>query len=779
MDASLSIGLSALLTAQKNLDVTGHNIANQATPNYSRQRVNQTSIAPSGGGPLQSGRGVGIVNIQAIRDTLIDRALLATDPAAGGADRRAQVLAQVESLFSTDSESNLGQSIASLFSSFRDLSSNPSGTAERIAVVQNAQIVADGFNRAGDALLAYRQQLVPQIEDCVTQVNQLTTDIADLNARIRDTVIQYGDPNDLVDQRFTLLRQLATIVSIEVTDNTLGRVDVRCGGQLVVASERPLLLSARSQGDDVRVFIGDSATPFEPTSGQLGALGDIAENVIPGYRQQLDALAATLAREVNRCQATGVGSGGSFTTLQASVPVTDPGLPLSRAGLPFSLEAGTLAVSVIDQASGEVVQSRIAFDPATDSLTDLAAKLDAVAGIRASVAGGSLSIFADAGHTFDFTNKVPTNPGSLGTAAVTLGGAVTLDANDTYTFAVDASRATTASTITGSATLRDLSGGAEGFRLRVKLPDGLFAISGDLSLGEDYTTGHTLAEFAADINTAIAADLTVAGKVEAYADGTTLGFRAAAAGCASSVEILGPSAGTTAVGLGHILSGFTAGQSASSDLAIGATPNLAVTVRNAAGATVGTLNVGQGYTAGQAMELPGGITVRFGAGTVTGAPADSLSVALAADPDPQGILAALGVNALFRGATATSLSVDPAIAADPSLVAAARSDAAADNTNALRLADLQEQRFGGLGGTTIDDAYAQLLGRVGLDTQTAARTRDSSRLMLESTENQRDSISAVSQDEEAVNLLRFQQAYQLAARYLQVLQDTTDLLMNL
>ena len=44
MGSTLGIGLSALLAAQKAIDVAGHNIANTNTPNYTRQRVEFTSI---------------------------------------------------------------------------------------------------------------------------------------------------------------------------------------------------------------------------------------------------------------------------------------------------------------------------------------------------------------------------------------------------------------------------------------------------------------------------------------------------------------------------------------------------------------------------------------------------------------------------------------------------------------------------------------------------------------------------------------------------------------
>ena len=127
-------------------------------------------------------------------------------------------------------------------------------------------------------------------------------------------------------------------------------------------------------------------------------------------------------------------------------------------------------------------------------------------------------------------------------------------------------QASTASSITGDVTLKDLSAGAEAFRLRVHDADGNDVTSADLVLNSDYSGDADLTNLVADINTAIAADANIAGKVEAYAvDSDTIGFRTTSEGSASYVEILDPSDGNTALGAGAILSGLNDGDDSVND----------------------------------------------------------------------------------------------------------------------------------------------------------------------------------------------------------------------
>ncbi|MFW6161405.1 MAG: FlgK family flagellar hook-associated protein, partial [Planctomycetota bacterium] len=482
-------------------------------------------------------------------------------------------------------------------------------------------------------------------------VNELSAEIAGLNERIRDTVVHNGQASDLIDQRMHALRELAALTPIHVVYDDLGRADVRAGGLLLVSKDDATPLALGDDAETLAVRIGSAeGRRFQALGGEIGALLDVANRVAPEHQARLDALAATIAREVNRLHSTGLGRQGGFEQLTSTVHL-DEGRPLSEAGLPFDLNPGDLVLSLRDVSTGEVTQTRVTFDPATHTLADLAAALDAVDHLTARAGSGRLQLSADAGYTFDATNRAPTAPGDLGGSAVALTGNVSLDADDTYTF------------------------------------------------------------------------------------------------------------------------------TASGDGTIGTTAALTVTVTDAAGLTVAELDVGPDYEPGTLLDLPGGVAVGFGPGAVTAG--DSLTVDLVAEPDAQGLFAALGLNTLFRGTTAAGIRVEPAVVADPGLVAAGRSNAASDGSNARRLAAVQEASLASLGGETVDGAYADLIGQVGLDSQMAQRSATTAGLQRDAAENQRDAVSGVNQDEEAVDLLRHQQLYTFASRYIQTINGLLGDLMDI
>jgi len=87
-----------------------------------------------------------------------------------------------------------------------------------------------------------------------------------------------------------------------------------------------------------------------------------------------------------------------------------------------------------------------------------------------------------------------------------------------------------------------------------------------------------------------------------------------------------------------------------------------------------------------------------------------------------------------------------------------------DNRNALLLGALQDARALANGTVSYQEAYAQLVAEVGSTTRETGIDRDAQQALYDLAVQSRDSVSAVNLDEEAAALLRFQQAYQAAAR---------------
>jgi len=92
----------------------------------------------------------------------------------------------------------------------------------------------------------------------------------------------------------------------------------------------------------------------------------------------------------------------------------------------------------------------------------------------------------------------------------------------------------------------------------------------------------------------------------------------------------------------------------------------------------------------------------------------------------------------------------------------ANTGGSSDNRNALAMTGLNLVKA--VGAQTFADAYGQLVSGIGATTQAAQNNRDAADTLLSQSQASRDSVSAVSMDEEAANLVKFQQNYQASAQ---------------
>lgn len=110
---------------------------------------------------------------------------------------------------------------------------------------------------------------------------------------------------------------------------------------------------------------------------------------------------------------------------------------------------------------------------------------------------------------------------------------------------------------------------------------------------------------------------------------------------------------------------------------------------------------------------------------------------------------------------------------------ATNSNAVGDNRNALLLAGLQTQNLLANGTASFQGAYGQLVGDIGAKTHELDVTSQAQENMVAQTVASQQAVSGVNLDEEAANLMRFQQAYQAAAKAMQIANTMFDALLNL
>ena len=135
----------------------------------------------------------------------------------------------------------------------------------------------------------------------------------------------------------------------------------------------------------------------------------------------------------------------------------------------------------------------------------------------------------------------------------------------------------------------------------------------------------------------------------------------------------------------------------------------------------------------------------------------------------------------FSGTSAANMALDPDIAADVNRIAAAISAATVpgDNRNAVAMANLQGQLTMNGGSTSFDNYYSALASGVGNDVRNASANHEYEGAMLTHLENYRESVSGVSLDEEMVNLVKFQHAYDAAAKLITTVDDMLNTVLNM
>jgi flagellar hook-associated protein 1 len=159
--------------------------------------------------------------------------------------------------------------------------------------------------------------------------------------------------------------------------------------------------------------------------------------------------------------------------------------------------------------------------------------------------------------------------------------------------------------------------------------------------------------------------------------------------------------------------------------------------------------------------------------------AESPNLEFAFSSDNSGVLAALGINTFFTGTGALNLGVSTTVANDPAKFAASRSGIDGDTANAVDLAAFLDRSLDTADGKSIRNVYDGLVSEVTQGATVAKSVAEGFRTFEGTLRGEQLAISGVNLDEEAVNMMSYQRAYQAAARLIQVINEMLDALAGL
>jgi flagellar hook-associated protein 1 FlgK len=147
--------------------------------------------------------------------------------------------------------------------------------------------------------------------------------------------------------------------------------------------------------------------------------------------------------------------------------------------------------------------------------------------------------------------------------------------------------------------------------------------------------------------------------------------------------------------------------------------------------------------------------------------------------DESGVLAALGINAFFGGTDASNIVIDQTLLDDPTLLAAAADFTSGGNGVALGIVALQDKAIDGLGGASLREFWQAAVNNHAVKTSAAETALSSNQLVRASIDAQNQSVSGVSLDEEAIDLMSLQRQFQAAARFITVIDEAMEELLGI
>ncbi|HEY2415665.1 MAG TPA: flagellar hook-associated protein FlgK [Pirellulaceae bacterium] len=157
---------------------------------------------------------------------------------------------------------------------------------------------------------------------------------------------------------------------------------------------------------------------------------------------------------------------------------------------------------------------------------------------------------------------------------------------------------------------------------------------------------------------------------------------------------------------------------------------------------------------------------------------DSPDVTFAFSGDNSGALAALGINTFFSGTGSQDIGVSQLVKDDPGKMTFSSGGVGVDSTNGALLANFLNAPAAD-GGASLSDSYQHLVGNVALASQSASAASDGFQSFQQSLDGQRQAISGVNIDEEAVRMIEYQRTYQASAKVISTINDMIQTLLNL
>jgi len=818
----LNIGKEALMAQQTAISVASHNIANADTEGYSRQSLTLTTATATSIGVGYLGNGVEQVSIMRQYDQFITHQIVDKNSTLGYLEAQTEAYPVLEAVFDETDELGVSDLLNAFWDSLQELSDNPELDSSRQDVIQQAQLLIDKLDTITESISELRADLGVSMKSAIDEVNSITKQIADLNKQISSTESENTQQNDLRDKRDTLISELSSYIDISCFQAGNGTYSV-------VMADGHTLVSGNQQWDlgytgDTLNWISENATCVTTETaikggtdigGKIGGISSILNQISEGdtdnYVGKLNTFANALIREINQQFSQGIGltafSDELVSANVANTAVLTTTIDAEQAG--SSIAAGTLEINGI--SIGKIAGGTATYGLATKKTANMAEAINnAECGVSAKlttqVSGAAISDGLAAGESINFTIcgiDVSYTASANETSAETAANIVTAindtinayNADSTHTPKITLEADIGNETNGGAANsiiLRNTNAGDESVIIiagidasdaaesKIGLSDGNYAADAT------YNTG-TVSIFSTD-------DIEIkAGTNDLYLEQLGLG------GGNISSDDIADDGKLTFRSSDNSISGVLQGFAYSDELQLDG-GSFSLWLYNEDGSTAFsnsvTVDLTRCYTLQDVADAinttlsnvnginPAWLTATVEENRLVLTPDGEHEFAFASDTT--NFLATSELNTFFTGSSATDIAINQTIADNPDYIAAGTVGEdgeilSGNNSNALLLVEISQKEditFTGGKKASLNDFYTSLIGDIGLDSQDADDSLEYTTMIANQLIDLRDSASGVSLDEEMANLIKYQQAYNAAAKLITIADEMMQTLLE-
>ena len=318
---SLQSARSGMTVSQMSIETTSHNINNMNTPGYSRQKVEQSAKSAysypgynSSMGAGQLGTGVQATDITRIRNTFYDFQFRNESHNQGKINVKYDHYTNMEKIFNEPSETSISASIANFFSSWQELTKNPTDIASKDIVTQNGKYLAGNISNIKEKLETLSSQANVKLKEDVESINDMLDQLRELDKQIKIVQGSGKSPNDLMDQRDNIIDDLSFKLNVGNDDiktaleNGLSKVEITDSA----SGEKQLTLTYGNPSqtkdipaDKISGEIQGSLEMIDKIKEYTTSLTELAKGIATGVNQvlsgkSLDNVDGTLGTEINK-----------------------------------------------------------------------------------------------------------------------------------------------------------------------------------------------------------------------------------------------------------------------------------------------------------------------------------------------------------------------------------------------------------------------------------------------------------------------------------------------